>query len=97
MPQAAEAYAQKALYLHVMGQHAAAVPIFDHALYFAPRDDGIYYNRACACARNGDRQGTLWSLWQAIQLRPGAKETPKNEDDFQSLRQDPEFLRMVMS
>jgi hypothetical protein len=55
----------------------------------------LWYNKArCEVARR-DRAGALKSLGKAISLDPNLKATAIAEDDLASLRNDPDFLRLV--
>jgi Flp pilus assembly protein TadD len=88
-------YSQKAMHLLHAKQYQGAIALFDLALRLAPRDANLYWNRGCACARLGDRQGTLWSVWQAIQISPHMKKNAKRDKDLAQFQNDPEFVRMV--
>lgn len=49
---------------------ATAILDFDVAIRLNAQDDRAYFNRACACGRNGDNQGAVRDFSQVIRLNP---------------------------
>jgi tetratricopeptide (TPR) repeat protein len=50
-----------------------------------------HYNLACLEALTGNREGAIEHLRRAIELDPQAKEWAADDEDFDALRDDPEF------
>jgi len=61
--------------------------------YVAANDDQWqgHYNLACLEALTKNRDGAIEHLKRAIELDPQAKEYAANDNDFDWLRDDPEF------
>jgi mannose-6-phosphate isomerase-like protein (cupin superfamily) len=61
--------------------------------YVAANDDQWqgHYNLACLHALTKNRDGVIEELRRAIELDPAAKEYAANDNDFDWLRDDPEF------
>ena len=72
-----------------------AFAIFDQGIARFPTNAGLRYNLACVYAREGQRDAALASLGQAIKLDTRALEWAAGDEDFASLRDDPEFRAAV--
>jgi quercetin dioxygenase-like cupin family protein len=73
------------------GDEAAAR---EHLTAFVAENDGEWqghYNLACLEALTKNRDGAISELKRAIELDPKAKEYAAEDDDFDWLRDDPEF------
>jgi hypothetical protein len=55
----------------------------------------LYYAAACLEAVQGNREAGLGALRQAVALRPSVAGLAKEDEDFASLRDDPEFRSLV--
>jgi hypothetical protein len=62
-----------------------------------PSDTGIPYDRACLHAREGDRDAALAELKRATEVKPETREWAREDEDFESLRGDPQFEELVGS
>lgn len=65
-----------------------------HLTAFVAENDGEWqghYNLACLEALTKNRDGAIEQLKRAIELDPQAKEYAAKDEDFDSLRDDPEF------
>ncbi|HTX44682.1 MAG TPA: hypothetical protein VMD48_00200 [Solirubrobacteraceae bacterium] len=60
-----------------------------------PSDTGILYDRACLHARERDRDAALAELTRATEVKPETREWARHDEDFKSLRGDPEFEQLV--
>jgi tetratricopeptide (TPR) repeat protein len=60
-----------------------------------PESGSLHYNLACLEASAGDRDAALASLRRAVELRPELANWAHEDDDLQSLRDDPEFRALV--
>jgi tetratricopeptide (TPR) repeat protein len=75
------------------GDYERARELFLEALEQHPGAAGLEYNAACMCALTGRREEALEHLRTAMAARPTLK--PLDDDDFASLRDDPEFLAIA--
>ncbi len=60
-----------------------------------PDNVGVLYNLACAEARGGEPKSALEHLRRAVELQASTAESAAKDDDFASLRDDPEFKTLV--
>jgi quercetin dioxygenase-like cupin family protein len=74
---------------------ARAREILAEGLDAHPESASLHYNLACLEAVAGDREAALASLRRAIELRPDVAEWAGDDEDFESLRDDPEFKAAV--
>jgi len=75
------------------GDYERARELFLEALEQHPGAAGLEYNTACTCALTGRRDEALEHLRAAMAARPTLR--PLDDDDFASLREDPEFLAIA--
>jgi AraC-like ligand binding domain len=71
--------------------------ILDEGLSTRPDSGSLHYNIACLEARRGHRDQALESLRTAVELRSETAEWATDDEDFESLRDDPEFQALVSS
>jgi len=69
--------------------------ILEDGLRVHPEAGALYYNLACVEAVDGSRDRTLEALRAAIERRPQAAEWAREDEDFESLREDPEFRALA--
>ena len=69
--------------------------ILEEGLRVHPEAGGIYYNLACVEAVDGNRDAALSALRAAIERRPEAAEWARDDEEFESLREDPEFRALA--
>lgn len=62
-----------------------------------PDNVGVLYNLACAEARNGEAGSALDHLRRAVALQASTAESAATDEDFESLRENPEFKALVGS
>jgi quercetin dioxygenase-like cupin family protein len=60
-----------------------------------PESASLYYHLACLDAIQGERDAALASLRKAVELQPEAAEWASGDEDFESLRDDPEFRALA--
>jgi tetratricopeptide (TPR) repeat protein len=73
----------------------AARRILGEGLEVHPEAGSLYYNLACLEALEGDRSAALDALRRAVELRPEVVEWAAGDQDFASLRDDPEFRALA--
>lgn len=69
--------------------------ILAEGLEVHPESASLYYNLACLEAVQGDREAALAALRRALELRPEVSEWARDDEDFESLRDDPEFRALA--
>lgn len=69
--------------------------ILNDGLRVHPEGGGLHYNLACLEALQGQRARAIESLRAAIERRPEAAEWAREDEDFESLRDDPEFRALT--
>lgn len=74
---------------------ARAIEIYGERLDDDPDDAEALFWRGAARARVGDRDAALADLAAAIEREPHRREEAREEVDFRSLADDPEFVRLV--
>ena len=70
------------------GREAIEAAIAEH-----PAEWQGYYNAACFEADTGNREAAIAHLKRAVELDPQAAEYAAKDEDFDSIRDDPEFPR----
>jgi hypothetical protein len=63
----------------------------------APDSPSLRYNLACLEALTGNREQALASLRRALELRAELSHWTREDDDLESLRDDPEFRALTGS
>jgi tetratricopeptide (TPR) repeat protein len=72
-------------------KYAEAAKVFEEGLAVAPNQYGLHYNIACMRALNGEVDAAFEELQIAIEGDPSFVELAQNDDDFDSIRDDPRF------
>ena len=74
-----------------------ALEHLQHALKLSPEADHIHYALAAGLALNGDRDAALDFLEKAIQYRNENRFLAVNDEHFESLSQDSDFIELTTS
>ncbi|HEV3055391.1 MAG TPA: hypothetical protein VGX45_12100 [Solirubrobacteraceae bacterium] len=74
---------------------AEGLRILDEGDERFPGNVSLLYNRACLHALGDDRDGALAALAAAIEADPRARGWAREDQDFASLRDAPEFVRLT--
>ena len=74
---------------------AEGLRILDEGDERFPGNVSLLYNRACLHALGGDRDQALAALAAAIEADPQARDWARDDQDFASLRDAPEFMRLT--
>ena len=72
-----------------------AIKDYGKAISLAPKEVAAYYGRAQIHALLNDPSKVIQDLTVAIQLSPGYKVSARNDAAFGSVRQHPDFIRLV--
>lgn len=75
------------------GEEAKGREAIEAAIAEHPGEWQGYYNAACFEARTGHNDAALAHLKRAVELDPKAAEYAAEDEDFEALRDDPEFPR----
>lgn len=73
----------------------SALQHLEHALKLAPRADHVLYALAAANAIQGNTEGAISYLKQAVDSRPQNRFLAARDGDFESLQENPEFKELV--
>lgn len=74
---------------------ARAHAIMAEGLEAHPESASLHYNLACLEAVQGNRDAALAALRQALELQPEFAESAREDEDFESLLDDPEFRALA--
>ena len=77
------------------GEYVAAQEMFERALKREPEAAHIHYGLAATRARLGSVELALQSLQRALDLQPTLRVRAQHDQDLTSLRNDPDFDRLV--
>lgn len=77
------------------GDLAGAREAAEEARDKSPGNDNAWVALANVQLRSGDRDGALASLGRAVELNPGRRTTLPRDGNFESIHDDPDFLRIV--
>lgn len=72
-----------------------AIRALEHASRAQPKNALVRYNLACYHSLAGDRRAALDELKRALDLDPKLRELIDGETDFDPIRTDPQFRRLV--
>lgn len=90
------ALSNKCVPLISLGRYDEVIESCNKALTIKPGYSDAYYNRACAYAlMGGEREKALSDLKKAIELDERHRVEARDDEDFESLRDDPEFRELV--
>jgi tetratricopeptide (TPR) repeat protein len=88
-------HARFAVELSERGENDAAVEVMEKALAERPDHAGNLYNLACFESLAGRRDDALEHLRRAIELDAHYRDYARTDDDFASIRSDPEFEALL--
>src|SRR5690606_25348596 len=77
------------------GQLEKAIEILTEGIRYSPDAKYLYYNRACCYARLNRKEEAMNDLEKALDLCPNIVNMVKVDPDFDSLRQDDRFNRLL--
>ncbi len=79
----------------VRSDPARARQILADGLEVHPESASLYYNLACLEAAQGKREAALTALRRALDLRPELAGWARDDEDLETLRDDPEFRSLA--
>ncbi len=80
-----------------IGRLDLACADLEKAKQISPRNSLVLYNLACYYSLTGRKRDALTHLEKALSLEPGLRKLIDKESDFDPLRSDPDFIRLVYS
>ncbi len=94
-PNDAVAYLGWGVALGNLGRYEEAIEKYQKAVEINPKLAEAYYNLACAYSRLNQKGEAIKNLKKAIEFEAKWKEEAKTDKDFDNLRQDPEFKKLI--
>jgi tetratricopeptide (TPR) repeat protein len=81
--------------LYEAGRHEEVADRAREVLEANPQYPGLFYNVACSESLAGRSADAIEHLGRAIELAEGCREYAKGDSDFDPIRDEPEFKRLV--
>jgi tetratricopeptide (TPR) repeat protein len=94
-PNNANWWCNKGECLAKQNRNAEALQTYNKAINLDPNSANSFYNRACMYARTGNKANSIADLRKAIELEPSVKTRAREEADFTSLINDPDFSNTI--
>jgi tetratricopeptide (TPR) repeat protein len=85
----------KALAYELYGNYDTALYWYDRTIAIDPKSVWSYYGKAAIYGRRGDVADTVRYLRQAIGLNPEVKKYARQEEDFDNVKNSPQFQDLV--
>jgi tetratricopeptide (TPR) repeat protein len=90
-----EAWDNKGLSLAYLGRFEEAITSYNLALAIQPDYPNAWYNKACAYALQGQINLAVENLEKAISLDEEYRDMAKNDADFDRIREDSRFQKLI--
>jgi Flp pilus assembly protein TadD len=94
-PDNSHAWSNRGIALGYLKRYEEALTSHNKALEFKPDFPEAFYNRACCYALQGKIAETVHDLKRAIELDSTYREQAKTESDFNEVRHDEEFQKLL--
>ncbi len=94
-PKSSDYHHNRGLLLARSGRRTEAESAYRHAIELDPNLVSAHFNLACLFAGAGEKTNALTSLGRAIALDPQYRDKARADKDFDPLRNDPDFVRLV--
>jgi tetratricopeptide (TPR) repeat protein len=78
-----------------LSKYQEAIESFDKAIEIDPKHAEAWYNRACGEIRKGKIESGLEDLKKAIEIDTVWIDSAEKDEDFESIRNDERFKRVV--
>lgn len=94
-PKAFEDVLHHGVYLHNRGEYEDAMKFLRQATEMQPKSDHALYCLAATAARAGDAGSAVAALRQAVAVSPANRAQARSDTDFDSIRDNEEFVAVV--
>jgi tetratricopeptide (TPR) repeat protein len=94
-PENDSAWSNRGVALANLERYEEAVTSYDRALKINPEDDSAWYNLACCFALQNQIESVLENLTKAIALNPKYREIAKTDADFDKIRNNSRFKKLI--
>jgi Tfp pilus assembly protein PilF len=94
-PKTLEDLVNYGVFLHNRGEYQEALKYFAQAAEQQPKNEHVLYCTAAAAAQAGDTAAALRALKAAIQANAANRAQARSDSDFDSLRDNDEFLELL--
>lgn len=94
-PDNANAWSNKSGVLYCLRRYEEAVKASNKAIEIKPKQAILWYNHACVYSIKREKETVLHSLKKAIEIDVSFKEKAINDKDFEWLRDDEDFQKVV--
>jgi len=91
-----DVWGMKAASLAKTARFDEAIISINNGIELAPNQPVNIYNRACIYSLKGDKANALADLQKAITINPAFKENARKDEDFKSLYEDEDFLKITL-
>lgn len=91
----AHAYFNRAICWKLQKKYDEAIKDFDIAISLNPRDVWAHYGKATIYSERGDVANCISSLKIALERDASVKEAVRTEEEFDNVRKDPAFLKLM--
>jgi tetratricopeptide (TPR) repeat protein len=96
-PKTFEEMLHHGVYLHNRGEYEEALKFLRQAVEIHPKNENAQYCLAATAARAGDHAAALKALRSAVLAGPANRTQARQDPDFDTLRDNEEFLAIVHS
>jgi len=94
-PDDTKAWYKQGTMLTELARYDEAIKAYDQALKIKPDFDLIWFKKSCIYALLKDKENAIKNLTQAIKLHILFKKIAKSDEAFKSLRDHPDFKKLV--
>ncbi len=77
------------------GQYKEAAEVSRRLTAKEPKNEGAWFNLACACSMSGDKAAALGALRRSIELEGSNAKAARESEMFRKIKSDPEFIKMT--
>jgi tetratricopeptide (TPR) repeat protein len=88
-------YNQPAMQLYRQARYAEAADVLRKGVAAMPDNANLHYNLACFAALSGSTDEAFDHLRRSIELAPAFREAASADSDFDPIRHDPRFAKML--
>jgi tetratricopeptide (TPR) repeat protein len=94
-PNRTRVYVYRGLVKYNLGKYDQAIEDYNTAIKLDPQQAEAYYNLARIYSLNDNHEKALHDLDAAIKINQGYKNMAKKENDFDRIRELPEFIKLI--